>query len=420
MKKKYVSNVCVACNNIWVSTVGAGLWVVDPSLKQVIAVWGETEKQQVFKLLHVEDSNMILALTRQGMYVFSAILGQVNPASPISCDVLIPVSSNPRSGNDINEGVVIPADGNLDRCEVWVCSQNGHSFQVLDSQMFDVLEEVSMLNDGEHKGRKIRHMCPFLLEGRSTLAVADRHFLQRWDVEERMKKKDFNCFEACKDMFGEHGTFYIILARVQLYLMTFSLLFVVRKSRVTSLLADADVIYVGTGGGAILVLGSMTMEMTHVLYAYSNPVRCLLSVSPGTQVKSFMRMFSRKESGGSVTPSSISMRRGSAEDSTGSLASKYHHKSSASSIDETLPQDRKILLSFGMGYRGIVGSSPNHPHTFILPSDSTASGGYVASSSPRVAKPSSTVVHLLLWSAETTPSAQKSAPGFDEIEEEQF
>ena len=168
------------------------------------------------------------------------------------------------------------------------------------------------------------------------------------------------------------------------------------------------------------MLDSLTMEMTHVLYAYSNPVRCLLSVSPGTQVKSFMRMFSRKESGGSITSSSISMRRGSSEDSTGSLASKYHHKSSASSIDEMITQDRKILLSFGMGYRGIVGSSPNHPHTFILPSDSTASGGYVASSSPRVAKPLATVVHLLLWSAETTPSAQKSASGFDEIEEEQF
>ena len=82
-----------------------------------------------------------------------------------------------------------------------------------------------MLNDSDHKGRKIRHMCPFLLEGRSALAVADRHFLQRWDVEERKKKKDFDCFEACKDIFGEHGTFCIILARVQPYLMIFSLFF---------------------------------------------------------------------------------------------------------------------------------------------------------------------------------------------------
>ena len=399
-----------------------GLWVFDPSSKQVIAVWGEAEKQQVFKLLHVEDLNKILALTHKGMYVFSTILGQVNPVLPVFCDVLTPISSHPRSGNDINEGVVIPADGNLDRCEVWVCSQNGHRFQILDSETLDILEEVPMLNDSDTKGRKIRHMCPFLLEGRSTLAVADRHFLQKWDVEKReKKKKDFDCFEACKNMFGEQGKFYIILQKNTTILYDFlSLLsfFVVRMSRVTSLLADPAVIYVGTGGGAILVLDSLTMEMTHVLYAYSNPVRCLLSVNPVTQMRSLMRMFSRKESGGSGT--SLSMRRGSADDATSSLTSKFNHKSSVPSIDETLPQDRKILLSFGMGYRGIVGSSPNHPHTFILPSDSTASGSCNASSSPRVAKPSANVVHLLLWSAETSPGAQKSVPGFDEIEEEQF
>jgi len=186
---------------------------------------------------------------------------------------------------------------------------------------------------------------------------------------------------------------------------------------VTSLLASTAAIHIGTGGGAILVLDSSTMEVSHILYAYNNPVRCLLSVSPGTQVKPFMRMFSRKESAGSVTQTQLSS---SSEDS--SVASpliQINHRNSTTSIDETLPQDRSLLLSFGMGYRGIVGHSPNHPNVFILPSESTVTCSGLPTSVSRVAKPSATVGHLLLWSAETIPGAQKSLPCFEELEEDQ-
>ena len=191
---------------------------------------------------------------------------------------------------------------------------------------------------------------------------------------------------------------------------------VVRSSRVTSLLADTAVMYVGTEGGAILVLDSSSMEVSHILHAYNNPVRCLLSVSPGTQVKPFMRMFSRKESGGSITPTAL---RRSSGDSSSSLISKLHHKTSTASIDEAITQDRSLLLSFGMGYRGIVGQSPNHPQVFILPSESAVTSSGMLTSVGRVAKPSAAVGHLLLWSAETVPTTTKSLPCFDELEEDQ-
>lgn len=197
--------MCVACSNIWVSTVGSGLWVFDPTSKQPIAMWGDVEKQKIFNLLHVEDTYSILALTQKGMYSFSSLLTQVDPTDLQACEVLTPTHSYPRCGNDINEGAVIPADGNLDRCEVWVCSQIGHEFQVLHPENFSILEEVPILNDGDHQGRKIRHICPFLLEGQSTLAVADRHFVHRWDVKARKKKDTFDCLQVCKDLYGEHS-----------------------------------------------------------------------------------------------------------------------------------------------------------------------------------------------------------------------
>jgi len=72
-----------------------------------------------------------------------------------------------------------------------------------------------------------------------------------------------------------------------------------------------------------------------------------------------------------------------------------------------------------MGYRGIVGHSLNHPNVFILPSESTVTCSGLPTSVSRVAKPSATVGHLLLWSAETIPGAQKSLPCFEELEEDQ-
>ena len=210
VRRKFVSSMCVACSNIWIGTVGAGLWVFDPTSKQPVAMWGDVEKQTIYKLLHVEDTNSILVLTRKGMYSFSSLTQVDDPAVPTAYEILTPTHSYARCGNDINEGVVIPADGNLDRSEVWVCAQTGPGFQILHPATFSVLEEVLVPNDRDHKGMKIRHISPFLLEGQSALAVANGHFVQRWDVKGREKKDDFDCHELCKDIYGDHGEWFSV------------------------------------------------------------------------------------------------------------------------------------------------------------------------------------------------------------------
>ena len=60
---------------------------------------------------------------------------------------------------------------------------------------------------------------------------------------------------------------------------------------------------------------------------------------------------------------------------------------------DSITSERSVLISFGIGYRGVVGESENCPQVFTLPSD-----GKKLHTKP--AKPSAKDGHLLLWSTE--------------------
>ena len=193
----------------------------------------------------------------------------------------------------------------------------------------------------------------------------------------------------------------------------------VRSSRITSLLATKDLIYVGTGGGVIVVVNAVSMEVSSLLHGYDMAVRCLLFVSPGQQLRPFMRMFSRKDSSttsiGAVSPKLRSV--GVASSSSARSPSQTSLTSNCSTDSATSEDSRSILFSFGKGYRGVVGNSPNHPPVFNLPSETAASScGYCGTnvSTLRMAKPLHSVGHLLLWSTESDSQRTASFSSFEE------
>ena len=162
-------------------------------------------------------------------------------------------------------------------------------------------------------------------------------------------------------------------------------------------------LYVGMGGGALLGLDCSSMELQFVFHAYVGPVRSLLIVLPEQQTKAFIRLFSRKDSilSSMTTSSSVddmeplsatqqpSMER--RRSSLDSLISQTSRKSLTSF--ESLSSERSVLISFGVGYRGVVGDSENCPLAFTLPSDGK-------SILTKPAKPCAKDGHLLLWSTE--------------------
>ena len=163
-----------------------------------------------------------------------------------------------------------------------------------------------------------------------------------------------------------------------------------------------DILYVGTGGGALLALSCSSMELQFVFHAYVGAVRSLLVVLPEQQTRAFTRLFSRKDSVLSsmntslssddfdqlVSPQSQFPRRRSSLDSLMSQSSQKSLMSLRSVVSE-----RSILISFGVGYRGVVGESENCPPVFSLPSD-----GKKILTKP--SKPNAQDGHLLLWSTE--------------------
>ena len=162
-----------------------------------------------------------------------------------------------------------------------------------------------------------------------------------------------------------------------------------------------ELLYVGTGGGALLALNCSTMELYFVFHAYVGAVRSLLLVSPEQQTRAFTRLFSRKDSvlssinSGSASSNELSLQKGNVMTRRRSSLDSLMSQTSRRSIQSfsSVPSDRSVLLSFGVGYRGVVGDSENCPQNFTLPSD-----GKKVLTKP--ARPSVKDGHLLLWSTE--------------------
>ena len=168
------------------------------------------------------------------------------------------------------------------------------------------------------------------------------------------------------------------------------------------MIVNGELLYVGTGGGALLALNCSSMELYFVFHAYVGAIRSLLIVSPEQQTRAFTRLFSRKDFAlssvsisGSSSSDDLSNQRDSIvtrrRSSLDSLMSQTSQRSMRSF--DSVSSDRSVLLSFGVGYRGVVGDSENCPQIFTLPSD-----GKKVLTKP--AKPCARDGHLLLWSTE--------------------
>ena len=363
---------------MWVSSVSSGLWVYDPTSKQPVAMWGETEKRTVFQLISVEDTFSVLALTRSGLYLFST--ATLCEYSTSAVQVLVPVHHCPCSGQDINQGVYVPRSGNLTVPELWVCPQNGHYFQVLSPADLTLKEKVEM---PASEGKKIRHMQPMVVQEETCLFVADRHLLQKWDVLGRQRVVEVDCHAASQPPGPDQPQSPL------------------KHGRITSLAVGTNTVYVGTGGGVILFISALTMEVSCRLEAYTMPVRCLFVIK---HMKPFSRMVSTVESTVSHSSSTnLSLASLSSSASCTSISSTDSTTSLRSVEQDYTPPDNKcILMSFGLGYRGVVETCKNCPETFILPysySPCSCCNHFFTKT-----RPSPSTGYLLLWSTESGPS----------------
>ena len=166
-----------------------------------------------------------------------------------------------------------------------------------------------------------------------------------------------------------------------------------------------DLLYIGTGGGVLLALRCSTMELHFAYHAYSDAIRSLLVILPKQQTIAFTRLMSFEKSQIQVDDhyDATTQQMDQKEASQSPLRNTTKRLHLNLKPVEPLPAERSVLISFGHGYRGVVGDYANYPQEFILPSQ-----GKKAASKP--AKPCTDDGHLLIWSTEHDTRDLKRVP----------
>lgn len=219
--RKYISSIKVVNDRIWISTVGAGLFVYNANTLQYMASWGDTEKRSIYSLLDLKEMNCIIALTTRGIYSFKTELKDSAFFDYLEYELKCPDDFD---GQTMSVGVAIPVMGNTKQPEVWVCSHTERKFFILNPYTLSVTGEVeyserdvahfrggsdlvSGMRNSQGRRRsdhthvsmivRIKEMQVVMVGLEVKLAVAENWSVLLWDVESRKMQALFDCREYC-------------------------------------------------------------------------------------------------------------------------------------------------------------------------------------------------------------------------------
>lgn len=201
--------------------MGCGLYVYNSSTLQYEGSWGDKDKEEIFNLLHIEQTRSVIALTGSDLFSFDAEMEKARFFD--SLEVINSLKADLK-GLTANVGVVVHPDHSLVKCEIWVCSQTERRIFILNAHTLDILEEADYsersfsFNNGKHQLLESMHSVPRKVEPamspmvtvikemqevqvdyHSKVAVADNWMLLLWDAGSRKLEKTFNCAEYCRD-----------------------------------------------------------------------------------------------------------------------------------------------------------------------------------------------------------------------------
>ena len=147
--------------------------------------------------MEVEETKRVLVLTHRGMFVFSS-----NATDITKNESLVPIYEYPQENKEMNIGIVITKNWNIRETEVWISSQIGDFLSILNPRDFVVKEKVPFIQHRDENGRKLRHMVTVEVNCRLVLAVANKHHIHMFDVEEkRSLSEEFNCLDICSHLY---------------------------------------------------------------------------------------------------------------------------------------------------------------------------------------------------------------------------
>ena len=364
---------------MWVSTIGTGVHVYSAATKREVARWEGAAK--VFKLVFIEHTSSVLALAHRGTHLFSV--------EDVSQPLVPRISSDINNNDDLT---AVTLAGCYSNTEVWALSSaaDGNHIIILDCSGVMVAEICKQIRTG----RRVRYIAAHT--GTNHVFVSDRNYLEMWEVQERRMVAEFDCSEACKEMYSSPDCASHNSADNML-----------RSSHVTSLLYLNEAIYVGTHGGAILVLSTDLRPLTSYR-ASAGASRCLMGVRSIRRIKSLSKFFSRREVVAGGRSNSLTT-----ETSSPTPNEVLHLTSSLGNSE-----DRGIVISFGETYLGATSYSSNVPPSLNPPGDppscNTAPYPYLLTKLPKNdTKPPNVI---FTWSAYCPTTCENGEDGGDQLE----
>jgi hypothetical protein len=169
-------------------------------MREVVAHWGKEGRYQVYTLMELEDSEKVLVFTHRGIFLFKSDIDAMADTETFG-----PISKGcAECKEELNMGVVIPRSGNMETSEVWAVSLSGQSLFVLNTVDYEVVETVPLPTIDMR--RPVHHMKAMEVDSKPVLAVANKHLIHLFDVEERVcLPASFDCKELCSHIQENSG-----------------------------------------------------------------------------------------------------------------------------------------------------------------------------------------------------------------------
>ena len=168
-------------------------------MREILAHWGKEGRYQVYTFMELEESEKVLVFTHRGVFLFESEFD----LTALSDD-FVPILDIPRQNEELNIGLVIPRSGNMKRSEVWAASLSGQYLFVMSTENYEVVETVPLPKID--KRLPVRHMKGLEVNDKPVLAVANKHMIHLFNVEERTcLPTNFNCKELCSHIKDTSG-----------------------------------------------------------------------------------------------------------------------------------------------------------------------------------------------------------------------
>ena len=161
--------------------------------RRKVGRWEGSSK--VFKLVSIEHTSCVLAVTPTTIHCLSLVPGHTQSSA-----VILDLQATGILEESFKSGCALAVVTGTTTSEVWLASEQ----KLLILNTSDLTTIVCL----DHTWKKVRFMETMVVADKITqVAIADEHYLEKWAVNNRAKVQVLDCHKACVHEYGSNSEF---------------------------------------------------------------------------------------------------------------------------------------------------------------------------------------------------------------------